>query len=201
LDDLFNFVGFVGVRNGHIQYAGRFYSHSIGDRIGRGADSLDPGSQAGSLKIYQEVQVMINNGKDTQATFGGIGNNLLYLLVGGGIGATVALLFAPKSGKELRQDASEAVKYGLETANTTVSHLKETADDYYQKAQEKASEFYHAAMKTVNGKATEADSFAGKKVGNPSPEFLTENNPANQSPMFESGRKPFDQRNIKTGIL
>lgn len=140
---------------------------------------------------------MINNGKDMQAAFKGVGNNLLYLLVGGGVGAAVALLFAPKPGKELRADASQAMKYGLETANTTVSHLKEAADDYYHKAQEKASGFYQAALKSVGGQAQEASG----KVGNPSPEFMTENTPANQPPMFESGRKPFDQRNIKTGIL
>ncbi len=152
---------------------------------------------------------MINNHEGMQTKFKGVGNNLLYLLVGGGIGATVALLFAPKPGKELRHDASEAVKQGLETANNTVSQLKENAGGYYQKAQEKASEFYHAAMKSVNSQSGEAN--AGDMVGNPSPDFLsqsqgvpTENNPesTNQTPpMFESGKKPFDQRNIKTGIL
>ncbi|MBM3286175.1 MAG: YtxH domain-containing protein [Candidatus Eisenbacteria bacterium] len=32
------------------------------------------------------------------------GDKLAYLLIGAGIGATLALLFAPKSGRELRRD-------------------------------------------------------------------------------------------------
>jgi gas vesicle protein len=35
-------------------------------------------------------------------------DRLTYLLIGAGIGATLALLFAPKSGKELRRDIADA---------------------------------------------------------------------------------------------
>ena len=46
--------------------------------------------------------------------FDGCAQKMLFLLIGGGIGATVALLFAPKSGTELRGDiADTAIKsYG-----------------------------------------------------------------------------------------
>jgi gas vesicle protein len=37
-------------------------------------------------------------------------DRLTYLLIGAGIGATLALLFAPKSGKELRRDIADASK-------------------------------------------------------------------------------------------
>ena len=38
-----------------------------------------------------------------------VANKLTYLLIGGGIGAVIALLFAPKSGIELREDIIEDV--------------------------------------------------------------------------------------------
>ncbi|MBK6751071.1 MAG: YtxH domain-containing protein [Acidobacteria bacterium] len=41
---------------------------------------------------------------------------LTYLLVGGGIGAILALLFAPKSGEELRGDIADATRKGIERA-------------------------------------------------------------------------------------
>jgi gas vesicle protein len=37
-------------------------------------------------------------------------DRLTYLLIGAGIGATLALLFAPKSGKELRRDIVDVSK-------------------------------------------------------------------------------------------
>jgi len=165
---------------------------------------------------------MINNCEDTQAKskFNSVGNNLLYLLIGGGIGAAVGLLFAPKPGRELRQDVSEGVKYGLETTNEKVSQLRETAgvkasqfkevaDDYYHKAQDKVSELYRVVKKTVSDGTQEAKDLAAE-TADQGQNFVAENNPvpvledAPASPdqtMFESGRKPFDQRDIKTGIL
>ena len=37
-----------------------------------------------------------------------VSTKLTYLLIGGGIGAIIALLFAPKSGVELRGDIADA---------------------------------------------------------------------------------------------
>ncbi|HEV7645528.1 MAG TPA: YtxH domain-containing protein [Pyrinomonadaceae bacterium] len=146
---------------------------------------------------------MINNYEQKQNGMAGVGSNLLYLLVGSGIGAAVALLFAPKPGKELRQDASDAVKQGLETANKTVTHLKETADDYYHKAQEKASQIYQVAFKAVSDGTEEAKDLAGQ-AKNAAQDLMGEGTSANaeqSAPIFESGKRPFDQRDIKTGIL
>jgi gas vesicle protein len=142
---------------------------------------------------------VINN-YEKQNSFSGVSSNLLYLLVGSGIGAAVALLFAPKPGKELRQDVSDVAKQGLETANKTVSNIKGTADDYYQKAQEKASAIYRVAFKAVDDGTQEA-----KNVAQDAAEELLGDTGAAASeqtpPMYESGKTPFDQRDIKTGIL
>ncbi len=146
---------------------------------------------------------MINNYEQKQSGMAGVGSNLLYLLVGSGIGAAVALLFAPKPGRELRQDASDAMKQGMETANKTVAQLKETADGYYQKAQEKASQIYQVAFKAVSDGTEEAKDLVGQ-AENAAQDLLGEETSANtdqSSTMFESGKRPFDQRDIKTGIL
>jgi gas vesicle protein len=171
---------------------------------------------------------MINNSEDTQvkSKFNGVGNNLLYLLVGGGIGAAMGLLFAPKPGRELRQDVSDGVKYGLETTNEKVSQLRETAgekasqlkvaaDDYYHRAQDKVSELYRVVKKTVSDGTEEANALANDTadqvqngitdpmqngMADPMQEAANEN-PAPEPPLFDSGSKPFDQRDIKTGIL
>ena len=43
-----------------------------------------------------------------------ISTRLTYLLIGGGIGAVIALLFAPKSGQELRGDLADATRKGID---------------------------------------------------------------------------------------
>jgi len=44
-----------------------------------------------------------------------VGSKLTYFLAGAGIGAVIALLFAPKAGRELRGDIADAnaAQYGL----------------------------------------------------------------------------------------
>lgn len=70
---------------------------------------------------------------------------LTYLLVGGGIGAILALLFAPKSGVELRSDIADATRKGLEKGRETAANLQEKAGEYYEVSREKAQELYHTA--------------------------------------------------------
>ena len=76
---------------------------------------------------------------------------LTYLLIGGGIGAVIALLFAPKSGVELRGDIADATRKGIEKGKEAAAQLQEVAGDYYEVGRDKAAEFYQ----TGKGKATE----------------------------------------------
>src|SRR3954451_1033854 len=76
---------------------------------------------------------------------------LTYLLVGGGIGAVIALLFAPKSGVELREDIADASRKGLEKGKETAAQLQERAGEYYEATREKASDL----LETAQGKAGE----------------------------------------------
>lgn len=71
---------------------------------------------------------------------------LTYLLVGGGIGAILALLFAPKSGEELRGDIADATRKGLEKSKEAAAQFQEKAGEYYEVSREKANEYYQTAQ-------------------------------------------------------
>ena len=90
-----------------------------------------------------------------------VGTKLTYLLIGGGIGAVIALLFAPKSGTELREDISVATKKGIEKSKETAALVGEKAGDYYEVTREKANELYS----TAQDKAGELYSTAQEKAG------------------------------------
>ena len=89
---------------------------------------------------------------------------LTYLLIGGGIGAILALLFAPKSGQELREDIAEATKKGIEKGKETAGQLQDAASDYYEVTREKASEIYHTAQEKAGEIGEKAKSAAAQSA-------------------------------------
>lgn len=70
----------------------------------------------------------------------GLGQKLKFLLIGCGIGAGFALLFAPKSGRELRASISDVVTDGYLRTVESANQLKATAADYYETATETGNE-------------------------------------------------------------
>ncbi len=76
----------------------------------------------------------IDNSETRCMSSSGIAHRLLFLLVGGGIGAAIALLFAPKSGKELRQDIADVAVKGYDETLEAANRVKEQAVDYYETA-------------------------------------------------------------------
>lgn len=91
---------------------------------------------------------------------------LTYLVVGGGIGAILALLFAPKSGVELREDIADATRKGIEKSKEAATQLQEKAGDYYEVSREKASEFYQTAAEKA-ADLTEKAKSAAANTANP----------------------------------
>ncbi|KAF0250389.1 MAG: hypothetical protein FD167_210 [bacterium] len=69
-------------------------------------------------------------------------SKLSYFLVGAGVGAIVALLFAPKAGKELREDISGATKRSIDYANDRAKAVSHKASNVYSTSREKANELY-----------------------------------------------------------
>ena len=90
-----------------------------------------------------------------------ISTRLTYLLIGGGIGAVIALLFAPKSGHELRGDLADATRKGIDRSREAAQQLGDRAGTYYEAGRERAAEYYTQAA----GKASELYSQAAEKVG------------------------------------
>ena len=82
---------------------------------------------------------------------GGGADKLVYFLIGAGIGAITALLFAPKSGSELRSEIADATRKGFDYARDTGRDIGERAGDYYQTGVERASDL------TTRGKEAVGD--------------------------------------------
>lgn len=91
---------------------------------------------------------------------------LSYLLIGGGIGALLALLFAPKSGQELRGDIADATRKGIEKGKETATLVGEKAGDYYEVTRGKAGELYTTAQEKAGTIAEKAKS-AVSSASNP----------------------------------
>jgi gas vesicle protein len=94
-----------------------------------------------------------------------VSTRLTYLLIGGGIGAIVALLFAPKSGQELRGDIADATRKGIDRSRETASQIGTRAGEYYEATRGRASELYSAAADRASGLADTARDVAARKGG------------------------------------
>ena len=93
-----------------------------------------------------------------------VSTKLTYLLVGGGIGAVIALLFAPKSGVELRGDIADVTRKGIEKGRETATQLQEKAGEYYEVSREKANEIYQTGREKAGEFTEKARSAAAQSV-------------------------------------
>jgi gas vesicle protein len=94
-----------------------------------------------------------------------ISNKLTYLLIGGGIGAIIALLFAPKSGHELRGDIADATRKGIDRSREAAQQLGDRAGEYYESTRDRAAEIYSQAAERVGEVAQTARETAARKTG------------------------------------
>ncbi|HVS83692.1 MAG TPA: YtxH domain-containing protein [Pyrinomonadaceae bacterium] len=78
-----------------------------------------------------------------------VSTKLTFFLVGAGIGAVLALLFAPKSGEELRNDIADATRKGVDRSKEAAQQLGAKATEYYDATRAKAGEYYDTARETA----------------------------------------------------
>ena len=95
----------------------------------------------------------------------GISTRLTYLLIGGGIGAILALLFAPKSGHELRGDIADATRKGIDRSREAAQQLGDRAGEYYEATRTRAGELYTQAAERVGEVAQTAREAAQRQTG------------------------------------
>lgn len=94
------------------------------------------------------------------------GTRLTYFVIGATVGAVVALLFAPKSGRELREDLADATRKGVDRARETGSQISAKAGEYYDAASARAGELASSARDVVErrGERVSAAIEAGRQA-------------------------------------
>ncbi len=78
-----------------------------------------------------------------------VAEKLTFLLVGAGIGATLALLLAPKSGRELRGDIADYTRRGIDAAGEGARSVGERASEIYDAGRGRVADVYGAARERV----------------------------------------------------
>lgn len=107
-------------------------------------------------------------------------DGLTLLLVGGGIGAALAILFAPKSGREMRHDIADVTRRGYDLTVEKASELKAQSAEKLQLVKDKAGAAYEFAATKLHqsGEAiNDAAETASEAVVNGLDEIARENTP------------------------
>lgn len=95
----------------------------------------------------------------------GTREKLGYFLIGGGIGAVLALLFAPKSGQEFRSDIAAATNKGIDKTRETAALVKDKAINAIDEARTKANELYSTSIQKAGDLSDRAKDAVSQKVG------------------------------------
>jgi gas vesicle protein len=95
-----------------------------------------------------------------------MGTQVACFALGAVVGAAVALLFAPKAGRELREDIADATRKGVDRARETGSQLGTRAGEYYEVAASRAGELAQTARDAASrrGEHLSAAIEAGKQA-------------------------------------
>jgi len=107
----------------------------------------------------------MSNQNDYGRRDGDVSTRLTYLLIGGGIGAILALLFAPKSGQELRGDIADVTRKGIDRTREAATQIGTRAGEYYEVGRDRASELYSTATEKAAELADAARDVARSKTG------------------------------------
>ena len=121
---------------------------------------------------------------------GGARDGLLYLLIGGGIGATLALLFAPKSGAELRTDISDITRKGYDGSLELAQNIKNQSTEILHTLADKKDQILDLAASKfarVQDQAEDTLAAAVESAGNPLGELES---PTGQKSSPATGRRP-----------
>jgi gas vesicle protein len=79
-----------------------------------------------------------------------LSGSFLPFVVGVGVGAVVALMLAPKTGEELRDDISGKVNDGVSELSAAGKQVKRKAQGFVANAKERVDEAVHAGEAAFN---------------------------------------------------
>lgn len=85
---------------------------------------------------------------------GGVVSTIAWFLTGAAIGATVAVLFAPKSGRDTRRYLSDRTQQGKEAVVQTSSDVVDAGRDVFERGRklvEDAAELFERGRRLVRG--------------------------------------------------
>ena len=125
-----------------------------------------------------------------------ISTRLTYLLIGGGIGAVIALLFAPKSGHELRGDIADATRKGIDRSREAAQQLGDRAGEYYQTGRDRAGQYYEATRDRAAELYTQAAEKAGDVVSTAREAATRQTNTV--AAAIDAGKKAYQEEKRKT---
>lgn len=101
------------------------------------------------------------------------GNNRSFLLgtvIGSLVGASLALVFAPKSGKELRVDLNRGTRQAINRAGELKGNVQEKSSIYSEKVKEKGTEWKDKGVEFTKQAADSTSKFT-KEVSEKTSEF------------------------------
>ena len=82
---------------------------------------------------------------------------MIGALIGGAVGATVALLYAPKKGAKLREDISDTFDDLTSRLKKLMKNAKDSGEDIIHDGIEKGDELIHEAYHKAENLINEAD--------------------------------------------
>ena len=127
-----------------------------------------------------------------------ISTKLTFFLVGAGIGAVLALLFAPKSGEELRSDIADATRKGIDKSKEAAQQLGTKAGELYDTARETAGEYYEATRERAADLYDTASAKAGDVVAKTKGAVASQ--AGSLSAAVEAGKKAYVEEKRKTEL-
>src|SRR5262249_39086710 len=98
--------------------------------------------------MSSEDRVELDNSEDSGS------NRLAWFITGAVIGATVALLYTPKSGKEARRFIADGARKGKDAVDDTSRDLVDTSRELFERGRkvvEDAADLFDRARKLVRG--------------------------------------------------
>lgn len=123
-------------------------------------------------------------------------DKLTYLLIGGGIGAIVALLFAPKSGVELRDDIADVTRKSVDKGREAAAQVGTRAGEYYEVARDRAGQYYDATRDRAAELYQTAEEKARQLAGQAREATVAPR--GNLSAAIEAGKQAYHEEKRKT---